>query len=83
MYKNCTFGFVWRSFHFLCIYIYKFCRPSLEDVAEEWAHVPTFGLQEKGKKLEKVKTMSITADEAFCHLRSLDLPSSEVSFLKT
>uniref|UniRef100_A0A1B6FN46 ELMO domain-containing protein n=1 Tax=Cuerna arida TaxID=1464854 RepID=A0A1B6FN46_9HEMI len=54
----------------------KSCRPSLEDIAEEWAQVPSFG-SVNGKECKKMSTMAITVDEAFCHLRSSDLPPVE------
>ncbi|XP_054258907.1 ELMO domain-containing protein 3-like isoform X2 [Macrosteles quadrilineatus] len=59
----------------------RICRPSLEDIGEEWNQVPTFGLKENGKETKPVKTMLITVDEAFCYLRSSELPIPEHHFI--
>lgn len=54
-----------------------FDRPSLGDIAEECSQVSSSTDREESTE---VCVMSITVDEAFCHLRSSDLPSEEVIF---
>jgi len=51
-------------------------RPYLEYIAEEWKQVPFFDSKENDE-IKPVKTMIITVDEAFCHLRSSDLRNFE------
>lgn len=53
------------------------CRPTLAAIAEEWNQVPTVGVN--GSNGQVICTMLITVDEAFCHLRSSDLPEPTVS----
>lgn len=58
-------------------YFSYFCRPTLAAIAEEWNQVPTVGVN--GSNGQVICTMLITVDEAFCHLRSSDLPEPAVS----
>lgn len=55
-----------------------FYRPSLGDIAEECSKVSSS--TDRDESTEQVCVMTITVDEAFCHLRSSDLPSEEVTF---